>query len=54
MAFSWSFITEVGVQFTNLSANGKQARLEEEISQTALTNRKPGITDKYMPSKLSN
>jgi hypothetical protein len=34
MAFSWSFITEVGVQFTNLSANGKQARVEEEISQT--------------------
>jgi hypothetical protein len=41
----WKFIPEVGIQFANLLANEKLARVAEKISQKLLTNSKPGNTD---------
>ncbi len=42
VAFYWSFMPEISVEFANLLANEMQARLADEISPTLLTNKKPG------------
>jgi hypothetical protein len=43
----WSFSFWRGIALSNPAADGKQGPAPEEISQTLMTNRKPGDRESY-------